>query len=154
MGHGWNQGQNNVPVPKFPSVTRPLYTPHIQEGFSPVSLDPLERQDKRGLFPILLLTFTGNKEAAVPVFGRWARLGSPSPPDFQAWAQVSDARDQITHHSGQDIIPYYQFHANSSALLRIKSQLQNLAFQGERKLRGGVFVGVWQVGNIPHKDYR
>lgn len=70
VGQHWNQGQNNVPVPKFPSVTPPLYTPHIQEGFSPGSLNPLERQDKRGLFPTLLLITTGKKEAAVPVFGR------------------------------------------------------------------------------------
>lgn len=57
------------PRAQIPQCDPPLYTPHIQEGFSPGSLNPLERQDKRGLFPTLLLITTGKKEAAVPVFG-------------------------------------------------------------------------------------
>lgn len=147
-----HQDQNNVPrVPKL----SPFCPPQTSRKAFPSTIPSPEQQDNRGLFPILFLIITGNKKAAEAEFGRWARLGSPSPPDFPAWAQVSDAQDQITQHSGQDIIPYYQFHANSSALPRIKSQLKNLAFQGERKLREeGVFVGFLLVGNISHKEYR
>lgn len=120
----------------------PLCTPHTPirafPQYHPIPCSSSTKGDCSPLYSPSLLEI--KKQLCL---GLGAEPGWDPPPHLisQAWAQVSDAQDQITHHSGQDIIPYYQFHANSSALARIKSQLKNLAFQGERKMRGGIFVG-------------